>query len=771
MTPIQYALSMRENGYCPIPLSRKNTKKGISDQPLVKLLKDNKKDPLIPSVEDVRNWQTRFVNCPAVALHCGAMNNVISLDFDIVDSVVNQAMRRVLDEAFPSVLLREGNHPKFAILFRADPKTMRSVSTGQSFTYLLEGKESVIELMGYSAKPITAFGSHRTSHVAYSWRNNLSPANVPATKLPVLSLDDIHKLFRTFYAAMTHYHPEIQHSRLAGHKEFIKHSSRFSSNVDIKSSKSSDLQISDSQVVKILERCEGKTREGWMQAGRALHDHYQGGRIGLLEWVLWSQQWEDVFEEGACESEWDRFVIASARGVGTTMQTLKISVDKAERAEGSELMDKFLDRYVMVQDGAMVGDRKSDSGDKLIKLGDFKAFHANKLIPVPLKDGSTKMVAVVPKWQCHPQRRGVFGQTFNPSGGRICTHLRLKGSTEYWNTYVPPEWTHPKKPKPELLQVFLDHCHYLFDDEELGFEWMMNWLAQMIQDPANRGTVTPLHVSTYTGTGRGWYAELIRELVGVLNSKDTTISRMSGDGNFRGYLENSVFCSIGETREENNRFGVSEQLKRQLSDPYLVLNVKYKGDELSFIMTRFFFMTNHIDGMVIDSNERRIAVFANHKPPKDSAYYGRLYSMSLNEEFKHNVWSYLMNYTVDKSMLVNQPQTRTRDQMINATFSPLAKAYTTLKGLVDNYDPLTLESFIERFHAIHSPDSFFTTNEKELAMLEREYVVETTTCFLTQGNSRVTVSVRGFKPVDVTTYDLTREENLKRIESYFSQWK
>jgi hypothetical protein len=327
-------------------------------------------------------------------------------------------------------------------------------------------------------------------------------------------------------------------------------------------------------------------------------------------------------------------------------------------------------------------------------------------------------------------------------------------------------------PNKYLVSIFTDHVEYLFGEEEIGVKWITNWAAQMLQNPSKRGTVSPFHISPRTGTGRGAFADILRELVGALNSSDTSISRMATDGSFRGYLKDKLLCTIGETLEQSgSKYGISQQIKKQLSDPHLTLNVKYGSDELSYIMTRFLFMSNFVIGMNIDDNERRLAVFANNKPPRSAAYYDRLYGAMEKPEFYHNVWSYLMNYKVSMSMLMTTPKTNAREQMIRATYSALGKIYADFKSIVKFYEPSMFEAFADRHNAIHSPNDFAPINTKELNMLEREHVVHTKTCFSNIGGTRITVSVRGFTRVEFTVFDEERTKAEDAINKYFAKWE
>ena len=414
----------------------------------------------------------------------------------------------------------------------------------------------------------------------------------------------------------------------------------------------------------------------------------------------------------------------------------------------------------------MIGDlRGGAASESLMKMTEAREFLKNKTMMLENKRGESVLSPVINVWQNDPRRKDVHSVAFAPGMGRICKSLDRNAKKKYWNTYSGADFKVLRRSdiNHKKVNIFVKHVNYLFGDEQGGTDWFITWAAQMIQDPANRLTVTPLHISTHTRTGRGWLSSLLTELVGFDNVSDSSISRMSNEESFKGYMADKVLCIVPEIRQDSKKLSVSEAMKKELTDTYINLNIKYGTDALFRICTRFFLQSNHADAVNIDETDNRINVFANHKPPKKKAYYKELYGAIKDVDFLTNVYSYLMHYKVDESKLTSIIKTNARADLINATKTPTGVAYSIFKGLVVAYSDDMLHLFLEKYHGRQQDDSLFVINYKEVRRLEKEYVIRRV--FISgkkQGDSVISVNIFN-KWVDGELSDAVEESRVKML--------
>lgn len=677
------ASSLIANGYNVVPVSDKGL-------PLVKITCPDTGQPLTFTQTDVESWGNKFgdISLGLMPGLCG----VAILDVDITHAPLANALMRFVQNKYPSMPVRNCNPPKFALMFRTD-ETLEEVGNGWADQYVIpDGETQWIEYAGWN-KVVTIKGVHRSTGNKYSWGEALDPERLLAAELPIITRADVDEIFKVFHTTVKTQFPHWEQVLRA------KYTSRGMGAISGLAGASSTKVHTDAAVEKILEDADGASRMGWISVGRALHENYRGSAVGLGQWDLWSQQW-DSYEQGACAIEWAKFVA----GKGTTLDTIKSDVEWDKKAPPDALAHAIA-HLVLINVGSLVGDLDAHAGENLLQLVDFKNAYANKLTMVPDAKGKPTARPVAGEWMTAGDRKMVHAQSYAPGKGQICVAMDSARSKQYWNTYIKPQWEIGPI-DPAHMKVFMDHVDYLFGDEVGAVDWIINWLAQMVQMPWDRGSVAPVHISTFTGTGRGWFSSFIMRLVGESNTSESNISKMCAEGAKNGYLADTVFCVVPEVRQGGAaRFSVSEALKKQITDTHLNVDIKYGSEGLMKIYTRFFFQSNHRDALVIDENDRRFNVFANHKPPKPISYYKALYDFEEDPLFAQSIFSYLSGLPVDGDKILQIMPTDARNDMINQSKSPVAKAYKVFKDLVDVFSDDMVAEFFDTYTS-NRPQAF-----------------------------------------------------------------
>ena len=755
---ISQAKRLIYNGYNVLPVYRK----GNEDQPVQKFTDKETQERIIFTQQDAERWERQYTSGIALAITNG-VNDVMTLDFDVTSKYIANGLRTAIKNKYPTMLIRTCNDPKFTIMFRGTGALLES-STGWSDWFDLNGEKQMIEL-SCNRKLTTIAGVHRRTGNPYSWGRGRTPLNTMAKDLVPLSDKDVSLILGIFSVQFQKRYPDATIIRKA--KLIPLNNSTEPTPTGALGMASTAPTYTDQQLRRIISKEDGSDRVTWMTVGYALHKHYNGSEVGLTVWEMWSKQF-DGYEEGQCEYQWGHMRVDGAVSLHTISKS-----QKREARDKQPTLEDYLQRYVFIKKGSLVADREMSTTESTVPLNDFRNYTMNETTLIEKKDGSTASVAISKLWMTDPTRVSVYSTMFLPGQPAVATPDERNLSAKYWNTYASPGWEVLANPNIHKLKYFTDHVEYLFGGEgHHCVDWFYTWAAQMIQTPQRRGTITLLHISTHTRTGRGWLSELLRRLVGVVNTSDTTISAMGNDSAKTGYMFNTILCTIAEVREAGkDRYSVSDSIKKKVTDEYQDVDVKYGAQSLMKIYTRFFMQSNHADPLIIDDNDGRFNIFANHNPPRDTSYYDTLYALQGDTEFYNSVYTFLSNYKVIPNKLTKVMKTKAREDVIMATKSPTASAYIVFSRIIDVYERSQLETFISRYHALHSGDPMFQTNMKELSHLEREYCRTQVTAYKKVGGTHVNVNVKSFKEIsggDVTAQlDITN----KRIEDYFGEWK
>lgn len=162
----EYASTVLDNGYHPIPC--------IGKRPIISEWPRWCAEQ--PSPADIDLWSGQFPNAK-IGFACGS---IIAIDVDVMDPADAKIFREMVFEHFGySPLLRIGNAPKFAVLYRAEG-SIRSLNRKFS-----DGSGDGIDIIS-DGKQIIAFGMHEGAGRPYQWPDK-SPLEVPASELPAIT--------------------------------------------------------------------------------------------------------------------------------------------------------------------------------------------------------------------------------------------------------------------------------------------------------------------------------------------------------------------------------------------------------------------------------------------------------------------------------------------------------------------------------------------------------------------------------------------------------
>ena len=733
---ISKAGKLLDNGYQVIPITSDNT-------PCVKgYLND---DVFFDSGIAVR-WKKQFPEA-GLALVCGK-NDVYCLDVDIDDYSLSSKLQRVIKRKWENVAVRKCNDPRFAILFRAIGD-LKDVSNASSAGYKIDGKGKLqqIELIGH--KLITVYGQHRETGNTYKWTRNCTPLKNHIEDLPELDLSDVKKVFAFLEKHVPDNFKLVSNSSESRQQE---------TEVTFDNVKPKKI-YSDSQVEAILLKARGDERDDWLRVGMALHQHSNASKEGLRRWNDWSSQFQSYQGMEDCRKQWKGF----RTGGGVTMQTVEYLLKK-EEVNPEKLLQEYVKNLVVIKQTLEIGDLEKLANESVSPIASVKFANSHIFYPTEVTDGRTgekkeKMIPIMDAWRVAHVRTICHDKAYLPVRQRLLQGHWKNKQELYYNIYEAPMTE--RTARNDLIPQFLEHINYLFSGSG-DTEWMLSWMAQLVQEPQIRYRVAPLSISTFHGTGRGWLTNVLHELVGMANM--TTLTKMSElvrDGAKNGFMNNSVLCVVAETHAGDKKYAVDDRLRNILGDNFQNVDVKYGAQEDKQVFTRFFFQSNHVDALVLDDVDTRIEVFINRKLPKSREYYDKLYRLLEDQSFLNQVYTYLMDYEINYSWLKASRRTPARETLIKATKSKTANAFFEFKMVVGEgmFIEQMLEEFIAEYIAMfHENDSLENfINRKEMVVLQREQLQTSSMKKL----SNRTYRIKCFRQHDLTS--MTDKEIKKSV--------
>lgn len=296
-----------------------------------------------------------------------------------------------------------------------------------------------------------------------------------------------------------------------------------------------------------------------------------------------------------------------------------------------------------------------------------------------------KNVNVSDLWLAHPNRKTAVDRTFSPGEGPLCDGPEGEVCVNTWR----PIAHEPPKNWRKVVKPFLDHLAYLIPDTEVREQFVL-WLAHLIQRP---GDMPPWHTLMCTdgaqGVGRNWLAAVIGKLLRGYAALHVDISALAGTAQGSGYngvLAGKIFACVDELHASAFAHGgrrMMETLKTTLTADTRLINPKYGKQTVEFNRTRVLILSNHIEAMPLDVEDRRFLVVRNPDEARTTSYYIALYALLNDDAFISSVWQYLDSLELTKLTLGRAPVTAAKAALIEAT-EP--EHVTALRELVERID-------------------------------------------------------------------------------------
>lgn len=218
---------------------------------------------------------------------------------------------------------------------------------------------------------------------------------------------------------------------------------------------------------------------------------------------------------------------------------------------------------------------------------DFKTLYANRKVPNPLagQKSQPKQIQLATAWLSSSKRREYQGIIFEP---------QVKND-KFYNLFNGFAY----QPASGDWSLFKNHIFENICSKNLhNFDWLMSWLARIVQDPGGEKPGTAVVLRGDRGTGKGVFVEIFGRIFGhhflqVTNSKQVT-------GQFNSHLKDCILLFLDEAWFAGDKS--SEGVLKGLitSDRHMI---ELKGKDA-------FMVSNHVS-CIIASNSSWVVPVGN----------------------------------------------------------------------------------------------------------------------------------------------------------------
>jgi hypothetical protein len=330
---------------------------------------------------------------------------------------------------------------------------------------------------------------------------------------------------------------------------------------------------------------DGLEYEEWLQIGQAIHSQHPD-ETGLRIWDKWSAKGKR-YEDGECAARWNGFKSYGPIRVGTLIHYAQqggyqvkpnvTDIDFGGReSEYEDLIAELNKEWglavvgnkVRVIGSALNSDPEEDL--RMLSIEDFKLLTMNKKVAVQTAQG-TKAVPISQIWLADEDRKefrgGVHFRPDKPREYESTTGLTYNMWSGWTVEPAQGDWT--------LLREHIKNV--LCCGNEDHFNWVLDWMADLYQDPANpKGCAVVMH--GVEGCGKGTFVEAMGRTMGRHYKHLTQESHLTG--NFNGHLQDALLVFADEVTYGGSR-KTAGNLKAMVTESKLM--VERKGvDAYSF---------------------------------------------------------------------------------------------------------------------------------------------------------------------------------------------
>jgi hypothetical protein len=235
------------------------------------------------------------------------------------------------------------------------------------------------------------------------------------------------------------------------------------------------------------------------------------------------------------------------------------------------------------------------------------------------------------------------------------------------NLWRAPGWSGLKDaPAPT---VFLDHVDYPFDGNREAIDHLLDYIAHLIQRPAERVSHALLITSRAKGIGKSTFGTIVRRLVGEQNSRVAQPKDLKAQ--FDGWLVGKLVIQVDEVYESGN-WELANKLKPLITERTVSVNVKYGPQMEIENYARFIMFSNHTAPLDLEAGDRRHFVFESKAQPRDDDYYDRLHDFIENPKGMEAIYSFLMKRDLSAFKPHRRPpMTEAKQVVIEASRHPM----------------------------------------------------------------------------------------------------
>ncbi|MCA0937802.1 DUF5906 domain-containing protein [Vibrio alginolyticus] len=356
-------------------------------------------------------------------------------------------------------------------------------------------------------------------------------------------------------------------------------------------------------------------------------------------------------------------------------------LDLCKKADGEALnehlgsiVSMFNSSHAVVVHGAKtlisekVADHKGNIGYVFSAVPQKRAFYANLNFPY-LQDDKIRKANCFDLWMKDHDRRTYHGVVFDPSNKAGSHFLNM------WSGFA----IDAVEGDSHLDRIMWHLLHIICKGDEQHFQYLLAWMAHIVQKPEEKSGVCVVLKSEARGTGKSTVSILLEKLLGQHSMRVQDGKHLLGA--FNSHLANKLFVTIEEAFWSGSSKDAGK-LRTLITESTVTIEAKGKDAIEVDSYHRFMMCTNNDWAVPQTQDERRFFILEVSEDKKQNAeYFSDLYSDIKSDEVMGQFFYFLKNYDIAPFNLHKAPKTDATQQQV---MESLPSEGSWLKSLLDN---------------------------------------------------------------------------------------
>lgn len=230
----------------------------------------------------------------------------------------------------------------------------------------------------------------------------------------------------------------------------------------------------------------------------------------------------------------------------------------------------------------------------------------------------------------------------------------------------------------ETVNIFLNHLKYICNNDEISYNYLVNWFSHIIQKPEQKTNVAVVFYSITEGIGKNTitdiYGELLQGYTSMFRDTNSLVDR------FNGEMLGKLLC-IGD--EINARAeDIANELKNIITRQKEVIEFKNKDKFEVYDYKNYIFTTNNENVFKVSNSDRRYFFIECPEDKQTIEYYEKLVDFKKSSKSLKQLFNYFKTKNLDGFSTSNIPLTDYKKRLIMSNL----EAYH--KFVIDKFEML-----------------------------------------------------------------------------------